>query len=346
MKKLVTLLLVLALTTALALTACAEPAARTFTDSVGREVTVPQEIERIAISGPLAQIVVFALAPDKLVGIASEWDATAEQYLATEYYQLPLLGQLYGTKGEMNLETLLAAAPQVVIDVGEPKEGIVEDLNALTEQTGIPFVHITMALESMDETYMKLGELLGLEEEAAVLAAYCREVYDRTAALSKKVDKTRLLYITGETGMGVIARDSYHSPIIDMLSENLAVVDSPSSKGTGNETDIEQILEWNPDAILFSSRSTYEQAQTDPLWQAVSAVASDEYYLVPQTPYNWMGFPPSAQRFLGMMWMGKVLYGEQAEYDLYEEVARYFDLFYHCSLTREQFDALTADSVK
>ena len=57
-----------------------EPASETraFTDSVGRTVEVPTNIERVAISGPLAQIVVFALCPDKLVGIAQKWDKSAE----------------------------------------------------------------------------------------------------------------------------------------------------------------------------------------------------------------------------------------------------------------------------
>ena len=101
-----------------------EDGSASFTDSVGRTVEVPAEITSVAVSGPLAQMVLFALCPDKLVGIADEWDASAEQYLATEYYNLPLLGQLYGGKGELNLETLLGSGAQVVIDVGEPKDKI------------------------------------------------------------------------------------------------------------------------------------------------------------------------------------------------------------------------------
>lgn len=338
MKKLTALFLALLLT--LGLAAAFAQGTRTFTDDAGRTVTLDQEITRIAVSGVGAQIVVFALAPDMLVGVTSEWDAGCEDFIDAKYYNLPAIGQLYGGKGNLNLETLLSAAPQVVIDVGEAKKGIAEDLDALSEQTGIPFVHITMGLETLDQTYLRLGELLGLEEEAKVLADYCRSVYDRTAALAAAQEKTPLLYITGETYTGVIARDSYHSPIIDMLSDNLAVLDSPSSKGTGNETDLEQIMTWNPEMIIFSSRSTYEAAKNDPLWQAVGAVANGNYVLVPQLPSNWMGFPPSAQRFLGMTWMAKVLYGDAAPYDLYEEVARYFDLFYHCELSREQYDKL------
>lgn len=71
-----------------------EAATRVFTDSCGREVTVPANVEKVAVSGPLAQIVVFAMAPDKLVGIATAWDESAAQFLDTKYYDLPLLGQL------------------------------------------------------------------------------------------------------------------------------------------------------------------------------------------------------------------------------------------------------------
>lgn len=328
-------------------TACAlGEGAREFTDDTGRTVTIDQEITRIAVSGVGAQIAVFALAPQMLVGVTSEWDAGSEAYIDPAYRALPAIGQLYGGKGNLNLETLLSAAPQVVIDVGETKDGIAQDLNALTAQTGIPFVHLTMSLENMDETYLRLGELLGLEERAKALADYCREVYDRTKAIGEAAHKTRLLYITGETHLGVIAKDSYHSEIIDMLSDNLAVLDSPSSKGTGNETDIEQIMVWDPDMILFASRATYEEAQTDPLWQAVRAVSEGNYLLVPQLPYNFMGFPPSVQRYLGMTWMAKALYPELAEYDLYEEIARHYALFYHCDLTRGQFDVLMQGCIR
>ena len=232
--------------------ASAKPEEFMFTDSVGRTVELPTNIERVAISGPLAQIAVFALCPDKLVGIAQKWDKTAEKYLATEYYNLPELGQLYGGKGELNLETLLASGAQVVIDVGEPKGSIKEDLDALSEQTGIPFVHITATIGTMGDAYRKLGELLHMPDEAEALAAYCDGTYAKIAKLAESVEKVDLLYITGDKGLNVIAKNSYHAEIIDLLSNNLAVVDNPSSKGTGNEVDMEQIMLWNPDVILFA----------------------------------------------------------------------------------------------
>ena len=350
------LALLLALVMALSLAACGAqsapaedentaPETRVFTDSVGREVTVPVQIDRIAVSGPMAQIVLFALCPDKLVGISNAWDESAAQYLDTAYYNLPLLGQLYGGKGELNLETLLAAAPDVVIDVGEPKDSMAEDLDALQEQTGIPFVHIDAYLASMDDTYAMLGDLLAMPNEAQGLADYCRYAYDKVKAIADSVGKVDLLYVTGEEGLNVIARGSYHAEVIDMLCNNLAVVDEPSSKGTGNEVDMEQILNWNPAAVIFAPGSIYSTVADNENWQTIPAIRDGRYYEVPMGPYNWMGFPPSVQRILGMQWMAKVLYPDAADYDMYETTQTYFQLFYHCDLTAEQYAALTAHSL-
>ena len=350
------LALILALTMSLSLFACGQKqdgkqddvqadTTRVFTDSCGREVTVPADVQKVAVSGPLAQMVVFAIAPDKMVGVANAWDETAQAYFDEKYLSLPLLGQLYGGKGELNLETLLAAAPDVVIDVGEPKGSLAEDMDALQEQTGIPFVHIDAYLATMDETYAMLGDLLAMPNEAQGLADYCRAMYDRVKAIADSVDKANILYITGDEGLNVIAQGSYHAEVIDMLANNLAVVDEPSSKGTGNEVDMEQILNWNPAAVIFAPGSIYSTVADNENWQTIPAIRDGRYYEVPMGPYNWMGFPPSVQRILGMQWMAKVLYPDAADYDMYETTQTYFQLFYHCDLTAEQYAALTAHSL-
>lgn len=322
-----------------------EDTTRVFTDSCGREVKVPADIQKVAVSGPLAQMVVFAIAPDKMVGVANAWDETAENYFDQKYLDLPLLGQLYGGKGELNLETLLAADPDVVIDVGEPKSTMAEDLDGLQEQTGIPFVHIDAYLASMDDTYAMLSDLLAMPNEGQALADYCRNAYDTVKAIVDGVEKADVLYITGEEGLNVIARDSYHAEVVDMLCNNLAVVDEPSSKGTGNEVDMEQILNWDPSIVFFAPGSIYSTVADNENWQTIPAIKDGKYYEVPFGPYNWMGFPPSVQRILGMQWMAKVLYPEAADYDMYEVAQTYFQLFYHCDLTIDQYNALVANSL-
>ena len=53
MKK-ISVLLVVVLLLSLAASACAE---REFVDSTGRTVTVPDEIDKVAVSGPMTQII-------------------------------------------------------------------------------------------------------------------------------------------------------------------------------------------------------------------------------------------------------------------------------------------------
>lgn len=318
-----------------------------FTDSLGREVEVPVEIERYAVTGSLAQIVCFSLDPDEMVALASDWSVEAALYIDEDYYNLPVLGQLYGGSGDLNREELVKADPQVIIDVGETKTDLEDDLEGIEEQTGIPTVHISMNTETTGDAYRMLGDLLDMEDEAEELASYCEDKYSEIEDIMDQVgdDRKTVLYCLGDLGCNVICKDSYHSEVIDLLADNLAIVDTPSSKGTGNEVDFEQILKWNPEVIFFAPQSIYSIVEEDSLWQELDAIQNGNYYEVPYGPYNWMGFPPSVQRYLGMMWMAKILYPEYATYDLEEEVIQYYKLFYHCDLTHEQYLDLVANSI-
>ena len=53
-----------------------------YTDDTGRTLTIPAEISRVAVTGPMSQIVLFALAPEKMIAVANAWDAGAEAYFA------------------------------------------------------------------------------------------------------------------------------------------------------------------------------------------------------------------------------------------------------------------------
>ncbi len=328
-------------------TSAEEPVTFKFTDSAGREVEVPTHITRIAASGAMAQIVVFSLAPDMLVGTASEWSDSAKQYIDPKYQDLPVFGAFYGSE-DINLEEVAAQEPQLIIDVGEAKKSIVEDMDGIMTQIGIPTVHIDATMDTMADAYRMLGKLLGMEEEAEALAQYCQTVNARTHEIVEKVGaggKTNLVYCTGDDGLNVLANGSYHAEVLDLMANNIAVVEDPSSKGSGNPIDMEQLLNWNPDVIIFAPDSAYTIAGSDSTWQKLGAISSGNYYEVPFGPYNWMGFPPSVNRYMGMLWMAQLLYPDTSGYDMFEETAKYYELFYHCALTEAQYNALVANSL-
>lgn len=322
---------------------------REFTDSTGRTVTIPAKITKIAISGPLSQIYILPIAGDLLVGVSNAYSEDAALYLPPYILEKTEIGQLYGGKGEMDLEALLAAAPDVVIDIGETKKSTAEDLTALTDQTGIPFIHISATVATAPEAYRTLGKLLGREEKAETLAVWCENTYSMIESMMAKVDadgaRKSLLYCLGDRGVNVIAEGSFHAETINMMGKNLAVLEDVVSKGTGNEVDLEQILLWNPDVIIFAPDSCYDSIATSEQWQSVSAVAAGNYYKTPLSPYGWLSSPPAVQRYLGMLWLGALLYPEYAEYDLQKKVTEYYQLFYGCDLTDTMYNALIANAL-
>ena len=335
----------IALLLAAVLTCCACALAETavFTDDMGREVEVPAEIERLVVTGPLAQIDAYAIAPDLFVGLASRYYDSAKGIIPEEDMNLPYLGQLYNS-ANLSIEQLALAAPQVIIDIGEPKKSTLEDLDGLEAQTAIPAVFIRSTLETAPQMYRRLGELLGREEKAEELAAFCERVYARTASIMEKVGDNRrqVLYITGEEGHNVLAKGSFQAELIDMVADNLAVVENPISKGTGNEVTMEQIMLWDPEFIIFSPDTVYDRVKDDASWSLMSAVASGNYIKTPQGPHNWLGSPPAVQQYLGLIWLPAALYPEYCDYDVKAEICAFYRLFYGCELTDAQYDTLTA----
>lgn len=315
---------------------------RIFIDDCGRQVEIPEEITRIVPSAPLAQIILFAIAPEMFVGVASDWEEEARGVIADEYFELPYFGSLYSS-ADLNVESLALTDPQLLIDVGEVKKSVGEDMDALQEQTGIPSVFISATLETMPETYRKLGELLGKEEKGEELAQFCERIYDRTAKIMEQVgdNKEKVLYVVGNDGLNVLAKDSYHAELLDMLTDNLAVVDNPLSKGTGNAVSMEQIALWNPEFVLFNPESIYDTVKEIPSWNQVDAIVNDRYVEVPQTPDNWMSMPPSVQRYLSLIWLPAVLYPQYCDYDVKTDVKEYYRLFCGCELTDAQYEEIT-----
>ena len=205
-------------------------------------------------------------------------------------------------------------------------------------------MYIGSTLEPAPRAYRRLGELLGRQEQAEEIAAFLERIYSRTMGIMEKVgeDRRQILYITGDEGHNVLAKSSYQAELIDMLTDNLAVVNNPVSKGTGNEVTMEQIMLWDPEFIVFAPDSVYDCVKDDGTWSLMTAVHSGNYVRTPQGPHNWLGSPPAVQQYLGLIWLTAELYPEYCDYDVKADILEFYRLIYHCELTDEQYHTLTA----
>lgn len=322
---------------------------RIITDSAGREVEIPSEITKIAPSGPLAQIVLYTVSPDKLAGLAADFSDEAKQYIDEKYWGLPKFGQFYGKNASLNMEALIAEAPDVIIDIGEAKKTVKEDMDALQEQLNIPVIFVEATLPTMADAYEMLGDITGEKEQAGKLADYCRAEIgkaDRNAAAIADADRKSVYFGLGDDGLHTNAKGSIHADVIDRIGAvNAADVEAVSSGG-GSEVSFEQVLLWTPDLIIVDSQKLYDTLTADPMWQELDAVKNGKIFKIPTAPYSYMSSPPSVNRMIGIEWLGSLVYPEIYTSDIREEVKNFYQLFYHIDVTDEKLEAILKNAVR
>ncbi len=324
-----------------------EVGTRSFTDSCGRVVDVPVDIQRIVPSGSYAQIILYTLCPEKLISLSTGITRKQKPYFDEEMQSLPVTGQFYGGGSTVNYEEIISLAPDIIIDIGEAKDSIAEDMDQLQEKTGIPVIFIEADLATMAEAYDALGAFLGVEEQGSACAAYIRNVFSETAektAQLKESERKRVLYAQGEYGTEVLGRGSIHAEVLEYAGAvNVAELPEVVSKG-GNEVSMEQILQWNPEVVILAPDANYDEIFDDALWAGVQAVQNGAVYEAPIGPYNWMDQPPSVQRVLAIQWLANLLYPELFDYDMVKQAQEFYSLFWHYDLSQEEAEALLQNS--
>lgn len=318
-----------------------------FKDSCGREIELPREISRVAPSGAVSQMILFSLAPDLLVGWSGRLSEVQMEYFEKKYLQLPVFGQFYGKNASLNMEALVAADPQVIIDLGDMKDTMAEDMDALMEQTGVPTVFIEATTDTYPEAYRSLGKLLGAEEQAEKIAVYI----EQTLALAEQArneigdDKLSVMYGSGETGLDCNAYGSSHAAVIELVgAENAIVVQELSSKGGGNTIAMEELISTDPDVILLAQGGPFAKVGSDPYWSGLTAVKNGRVYEIPAGPYSYMGMPPAINQIIGIRWLGNLIYPERFDLDMTAELQAFYKLFWHCDLTQEKARELLGNS--
>ena len=320
-----------------------------FTDSLGRTVTLPAELTRIAPSGAVATMMLAAIAPECMVTVNATPSESQMAFLPANLAALPETGQMYGSKADLNLETLLSADPQVVIDLGDKKGDMAADLDALQEQIGIPVIFLEADLPHMAAAFRALGGLLsGKADRGEALA----DLVDRTTAMaaenSAKITddmRVRAMYTTGEDGLGTNAAGSTQAQVLDMVGvENAVVVEDVTNKGGGNIISLEQLYNFDPDVILFATNSIYDTVAGDPAWAQLTAISTGSYYEVPGSPYNWLSGPPSMNMILGVWWLGNLVYPEIYDYDMSAMTQEIYKTLWNYDLTADETAALLANS--
>jgi len=276
----------------------------TVVDQVGRTVTVPKNIRRIAALHHFGGKVVFALGQqDKLVDQALyHRENLAMAKINPSFAAKPKLISGHN----LNNEQMVALKPDIAIAYASFDPADIEQL----ENAGVKVIAIRG--ETLEESYAGVrlvARVLGCEKRGEEYVAECERLVRLVMERTGRIPPEKRLKV-----MFVGPKNIYTAATGQMLQNMLLETAggrnvAESLKGFWAAVSPEQIAAWNPDVIfLGSSLDSYgaDSLFGDRQFSTVSAVRNRRVYVFPSN-IGWWDYP-APHCVLGMVWAAKTLY--------------------------------------
>lgn len=320
-------------------------ASRTLTDQLGRQVTLPDHVERVVVlQHQTLNLLVQLDAADRLVGILSSW----QKQLGPEFARFaPALAKLPmpGDLTQVNIESLLAEHPQVVFVANYAPLAMINQIEA----AGIPVVAVSLRQdapgeqdkmnpqmaneeqaynEGLKQGIRLIAEVVGKQQQGQALIDYAfsarQRVGERLADLP--ADQRVRVYMANPQ-LTTYGSGKYTG--LMMQHAGAVNVAAASIKGF-KQVSMEQILAWNPQVIFVQDRYPEVVAQiiNDPAWQSIDAIKHHQVWLMPEYAKAW-GYPQPEALAIGELWMAKKLYPQRfTDIDMSQTADEYYQRFY------------------
>lgn len=331
----------------------------TITDAFGRTVTLPDNPEKIAVSGSGSmRYFVYMEISDRAVAVDYQDSSSFVMTKDNRPYSIahpeirdnPMLGT---AKGAIDAERLLAANPDVLFISAYGPEDIAS-ADQIQEKSGIPVVlfyvgNYVTEKEQIDTTLRMLGKIFHKDQRAEDLINYFDGIIVDLQNRIKDVpapDKT--VYIGGISyngAHGLNGSDPTYLPFTVLKANNVATEMLNGTAKTGYvAVSKEKILEWDPD-VIFVDLGTQSAAgggalvelKNDVSYKELTAVKKGEIYTVnPHTSMNVNHETSLANCYF----VGKILYPEQFA-DI--EPAEKADEIYTFVVGKPVFDVLNSN---
>ncbi|MFK3659896.1 ABC transporter substrate-binding protein [Scandinavium sp. NPDC088450] len=318
---------------------------RTVTDQLGREVTLPEHVNRVVVlQHQTLNLLVQLDAADDIVGVLSSWQKQLGPQFARfmpQITKLPMPGDLT----QANIESLLALHPQVVFVANYAPAQMIEQI----QNAGIPVVAVslredaageknkmnpTMANEEqaynngLKQGIRLIGEVVERQKQAEDLIQYTFAARAKANAPVADIpqDKKVRVYMANPD-LNTYGSGKYTG----LMMEHAGALNVAAATVKGaRQVSLEQVLQWNPEVIFVQDRypQVVKEIENDPNWQAIDAVKNHRVWLMPEYAKAW-GYPMPEALALGELWMAKKLYPQRyKDIDMDAQAQDYYQRFY------------------
>lgn len=324
-------------------------------DQLGRDVTIPNDPERVVVGGILPYFSTWFVATNstkEIVGMhPNSYNAASNSMLAKMSPDVLKASTDFIQNGEVNVEELMKVDPQVYFEIANDTKSI-EKL----DEAGIN----TMALQTVEvadanpvktfNSWLKLTAEIKGGDATERADKYIENVnsvqkdIDTKLKDVKEKDKPRVLVLHQHSDKSIVVAG--HNLWGEYWVNSTGGNDIVSADGVQGqkEVNMEQIYKWNPDIIYITN---FTETQPEDLidntvngqdWSEVKAIQDKKVYKIPLGIYRW--FPPSGDSPLMLKWMASHNQPELFNYDMNKEIKSYYKDFYNFDVTDDEVETI------
>lgn len=312
-----------------------------FVDAAERYVVVPDRIGRVMTANPAADVLVFVLAPEKLMGWSAPLSRGQRVYIPPNFARLPITGGVVRPNSAEAVQMVARMRPDLIIEASPITPEAAARADQIQQQTGVPYLVLDNGVEATAHNLRTVGALLGAAERGDDLAKYTDYAIDalRGRLLIAPADERPIVYYgRGPDGLETGLGGSQAMAAIDQAG----VINIAARLGRGELTRVtrDQIIDWNPAIIIAQQRNFYDVLLHSTAWRGLIAVAGKRVYLEPADPFGWIDDPPGVNRIIGLYWLAGLFYPDQYQEDLRTAAREFYDKFYRIKMTDRQLEGL------
>lgn len=335
--------------TVMCLTSCGERSdhageekTRVVVDCIGRQVMVPDKIQRVGCLYAFAGHVTALLGEeDKMVAVVN---GLKRDKLLTGMFPDLLNKPVPFSQDHINIEALAKLDPDVVL-IRETTAKNPAEMEKL-EAFGIPVLVVdSNTIEEQRASVLMVGELFGgaALEQAKKYDSFFEDAVEAAKEKANHInpDKRITVYHSINEATRTDSAGTLPAEWTELVGVENVSAEEPLSLFEGKTyAGLEQIYRWDPKVIICNEPGVSEYILTDGKWKGLRAVKNKEVYQMPIAVSRW-GHPGSVETPLAIYWLGKLVYPEiYSDVDLIGKTREFYQTFFHYELSNEEIDRI------
>ena len=326
----------------------------TITDHADREVTVPEDPERVVILDilPLPSVLtVFLGSAETILAMQPASMNAAKNGILSELFPEVLDVRTDIMSGDnVNIEALMALDPQIVF-YNAANKALCEQL----ENAGLTAVGVSPTkwqydcIETYDQWISLLSQIYPSVEIGTDVSDFSNAMYEqiqeKVADIPDEERKHVLFLFQYDDNTMITSGSSFFGQWWCDAAGALNVANEVEADNSNASITMEQVYAWDPDVIIITNftqtqpEDLYHNAIGDDDWSTITAVMDHQVYKMPLGSYRT--YTPGVDTPMTLEWLAVTLYPELfPEFDLTLDVRDYYKDLYGVELTDEQIEAM------